>query len=184
MFRWGTALLFVCCATLALASCGTPPPKALTGADIPSLLDLHENHTAEVGLLRSANPGRVCQGALASVAAFTPLGDDLSRISGSVTLTHSQVLSDEVTCPSARSVDLRFQAALEEEAKVARVGIVKDVGEKAYLFSLNPNGRSYAVEWLQGATLGLVVVQGPSNDSDITPGLAALLAHRAAASAG
>jgi hypothetical protein len=184
VFRWGTPLLFVCCTSLALASCGTSRPVALTEADIPSSLDLHENFTADAGLLRSADPGRVCQGALASVAAFTPQGDDLSRISGSITLTYGQVLSDEVTCPSASAVDTRFQESFEAEAKVARVGIVKGVGQKAYLFSLNPTGRSYAIEWLQGATLGLVVVQGPSNDSQITPGLAALLAHRAAASAG
>ena len=184
MLRRGTPILFACCAALVLASCGTPGPKALTGAEIPSSLDLQENPTADAGLLRSAHPGSVCQDALASAAAFTPPGEDLDRISGSFALTHRQVLSDEVTCPSARTVRLRFQASFEEESKVAHVEVVQGIGEKAYLYSLDPDARSYAIEWLKGATLGLVVVQGPSNDSHITPELAGLLAHRAAASAG
>ncbi len=184
VFRRGFPFFFACCATLALASCGTPHPAALTPADIPSYLDVQENYAAEAGLLRNAHPGRVCAGAFASVAVFTPPGDTVSRISGSVTPTYSQVLSDEVTCPSARTVGLRFQAAFEAQAKVGRVGIIKGVGEKAYLYSPIQDARSYAIEWLQGTTLGLVVVQGPSNESHITPDLAALLAHRVAASAG
>ena len=184
VFRRGIPIFVACCATLALASCGTARPNALTEADIPSVLGLQENHIAEVGLLRNAHPGSVCQGALASAAVFTPPGDTLDPISGSFALTHSQVLSDEATCPSARSVSQRFQTSFEEESKVARVEIVKGIGDRAYLYSLNPDARSYAIEWLQRATLGLVVVQGPSNDAHITADLAALLAHRAAASAG
>ena len=180
MIGRGLALLLVSFLILPLSGCATTSNReTLTVADIPSFLGLQENRTAEAGLLRNAHAADICQGASASVSAFTPPGQNLSRISGSIAVTDSQVLSDEVTCPNATSVNTRFQTNLKAASKTTPFELVDGIGAKAFLFSLDPDARSYAVEWLHGATLGFVVVQGPTADSHITPELAVVLARKA-----
>jgi hypothetical protein len=166
--------------SLILSGCASSTTGNLTGADIPGSLGLSENHQAEAGLLRAAHPGNDCRGASVSVAAFTPAGMSFNHISGHIVLDHDQVLSDVLTCPSASRVQAIYQFDLKRSSHAEQID---NVGERAFLTSFNPDARSYAVEWLQGATSGLLVLQGAKNDSRITPQLAEMLAREAVAHA-
>jgi len=161
---------------LTISSCGAAAPGALTQSDIPGYLGLHENRIAEAGLLRSAHPGRLCHGASVSVAAFTAPGQNLSSIFDKDTLSHDQVLSDVVMCPHATSVSAVFRNNLKQAHPVE---LVEGIGQRAFLSTLDPEARSFSIEWLNGSMLGYLVLQGPSNDSRITVALTAMLARRA-----
>jgi hypothetical protein len=86
-----------------------------------------------------------------------------------------EVISYAQTCGSGTN-------ALHDFDQTARVtSSVPGIGDDARIISFNnENERSDLVFWRTGQILGSVAVQGPPNDTRITPAAAERLARRAA----
>jgi len=150
----------------------------LTQADIPSYLGLMVNPSASTTVARHEGSDPHCK--KAGIAVFSasgwrvPTGGSLLIIlqSGSGPV----VVSADLSCATPSDASRAFKS---DPSLLGRP--IPGIGSEATLIDLSPGQRSYGVGWRKNARIEAVFVVGPKDDKRITPGLAQLLARRAAA---
>jgi len=171
---------------LLLIGCSSPNPGGLTNADIPSDLGVKMNASALVTVVGVGFDAPLPIGPKATCAhlyetVFIPPRKKGEALGGEgEPLTYPEVLSIGFRCSGAPAGRLGFRALSEGRKQVG------GIGDQAALFNATdtqgyPKSRVYIVDWREGAVVGVVGVAGPTSNTRIGPGLAELLARRAAA---
>jgi len=156
-----------------LSACSSSPPGVLTQADIPSYLGVKSNPSATANYESRLTPPHGCT--TVGVAVFSVPGEPLD----------TELLPTSTRALAVTTVLL--SCANESEARTSfgtAVGTsVTGIGDEAKWLNegVAGGGRFYAIVWRRNDQLGNVSVAGPTNDTHIGPGLAELLARRAAA---
>jgi len=130
-----------------------------------------------VDALRSPSIG--CENS--RLALFTPGGRPFHAFSNSTVTGYVQIVSSASACGS----DANARKGLDEVAKAkGATQSLSGIGREARSISFaTSHTHMEIVFWQVGQFNGIVIIQGPRNDSWITAGLAERLARRAANSA-
>jgi hypothetical protein len=161
-------------ASLALSACSSSPtPGVLTSADIPSHLGVKANPSATADYASRLTVPQSCK--TVGVAVFSVPGMRLNEAVLPTSAHTTAVTSVVLSCASESETRTSFGTAVGAS--------VPGIGDEAEWLNegVVGGGRFYAILWRKNDKLGNVSVAGPTNDSHIGPGLAVLLARRAAA---
>jgi hypothetical protein len=178
--RRGTAIALAVLTSVLVASCSAAPLGSLSTSDLPSGWGLQQTTWP---FARSAVAPFGCK--TSYVVAFAPPGRSFVRYSETAAMPYIELGSFAATCGSVANTKHVFDqitvGSLPPPGKTPTT--IHGIGDLARLTPLDtPTGRGDLVYWRSGNSLGEVGVQGPPDDTRITPAIAEDLARRAVGS--
>lgn len=177
MLRRGTSVTLLVLALALIAGCSAAPLGSLSASDLPSGWGLQRSTWP---LPRSGVAPFGCK--TSYVVAFAPPGKPFVRYTQTAPTPYIELASFAATCGSVANTKHVFDQITLGTVPVPgkTPPTIHGIGDLARLAPLDtPTGRGELVYWRSGNSLGEVGVQGPPDDTSITPAVAEGLAKKA-----